>query len=314
MDPRLLAICATHGAFLRREANGLGYRDDTIKRLVSAGVWHRVRRGAYVFGETWREADKAERYRIFCLAAIRQSKTEVIPSHTSAVALHDGPLWGQNTALAHLTRMDGRTGRKAAGVQQHRGTLVGGDTVVVDGRPVMAPTRAALETTTVAPVEASLCVVDDFLHRGLTTPEQLASRYELMTTWPATLTTDLVLRLADGRRASVGETRTGYALWRGGIPRPEPQLEVRDENGVLIGIVDFAWPDYRLFLEFDGVQKYVKLLQEGESINDVILREKHREEAICGITGWRCIRITWADLARPEVVLQRIRNLMAVAA
>ncbi len=314
MDPRLLAICAAHGVFLRHEANDLGYRDDTIKKLVDAKVWHRVRRGAYVFGEIWRAADKAEQYRLFCLAAVRQSKTEVIPSHVSAVAFHEGPLWGLNTSLAHLTRPDGKTGRKAAGVQQHRGVFIEGDTVEVESRLVIAPTRAALETTTLATVEASLCVTDDLLHRKLTTPEQLTSRYAAMTNWPSTLTTELVIRLADGRHESVGESRTGYLLWREGLPRPEPQFEVFDENGVLIGRVDFAWPEHRLFLEFDGVQKYVKFLEPGETITDVILREKHREEAICLLTGWHCIRITWADLARPQVIVQRIRNLMAAAA
>jgi hypothetical protein len=314
MDPRLLALCGTHGVFLRHEANDLGYRDDAIKKLVDAKVWHRVRRGAYVFGEIWRAADRAEQYRLFCLAAVRQSKTEVIPSHTSAVGFHQGPLWGLNTSVAHMTRPDGKTGRKAAGVQQHRGTLLDGDTVEVDGRRLISPTRAALETTTIAPVEASLCVADDFLHRNLTTKQQLASRYELMTHWPSTLTTDLVIRLTDGRHESVGETRTGYMIWREGLPHAEPQVEVFDENGVLVARVDFAWPEHKLFLEFDGVQKYVKLLRPGESITDVVLAEKRREELVCAITGWRCIRITWADLARPQVIVQRIRNLMAAIA
>ena len=314
MDPRLLAICSKHGVFLRCEANDLGYRDETIKKLVAAKIWHRVRRGAYVFGEIWRSSDQAEQYRLFCLAAVRQSKTEVIPSHTSAVGFHLGPLWGLGTSVAHLTRTDGRTGRKAAGVQQHRGILLDGDTVEVDGRQVISPTRAALEVTTLSSVEASLCVADDFLHRKLTTPEQLASRYELMTTWPATLTTDLVIRLADGRHESVGETRTGYLIWREGLPHAEPQFEVYDENGVLVARVDFAWPEHQVFLEFDGIQKYVKFLRKDETITDVVLREKHREEMICAITGWRCIRITWADLARPQVIVQRIRNLLGANA
>lgn len=314
MDPRLLAICVDHGVFLRHEANDLGYRDDTIKKLVDTKAWHRVRRGAYVFGQTWRAADTAERYRLFCLATIRQSNVEVIPSHTSAVAFNGGPLWGLNLSVSHLTRPDGKTGRSAAGVRQHRGVLLDGDVVDVDGRRVMAPTRALLETTTVAPVEACICVADDFLRRGLTTSEQLRSRYALMTSWPSTLTTGLVIRLADGLHESVGETRTGYMIWRAGLPRPELQVEVCDENGTVIGRVDFAWPEHRLFLEFDGLQKYVKHLGPGETVADVVLREKHREEQICMLTGWRCVRITWDDLQRPEVIVQRIRNLMAAAA
>ena len=65
-----------------------------------------------------------------------------------------------------------------------------------------------------------------------------------------------------------------------------------------------------MFLEFDGRIKYQRLRREGESIEDVILREKRREELICAKTGWVCIRITWEDLARPTTTSRRIRALL----
>ena len=155
-----------------------------------------------------------------------------------------------------------------------------------------------------------MCVVNDFLHRGLTSLDQLHRRYEPMDRWPNTLGTDLVLRLADPRIESVGETRTFHVCWRHGLPAPEPQYEVFDEDGTCIGRVDFAWPEHRVFLEFDGKIKYGKLLREGETPTDVVLREKRREERICEVTGWRCIRVTWADLQRPEILAARIRNML----
>lgn len=310
MDPRLLALFTTYGVFLRREAIELGYRDDKIKALTEQGIWHRVRRGAYVPGDVWRAADARERYRLFCLAALRQSKTAVVASHASAVPFHQGPTWGLDLRVAHLTRVDGKTGRKEAGVQQHRGTIVDGDVVTIGSHQVMSPTRTALEVTTVAPVEASLCVMDDFLHRELTSKEALAARYDSMHHWPETLPTDLVLRLADGRCESVGETRARYLFWREGLPTAVPQYEVFDEQGTLVGRVDFAWPEQGVFLEFDGREKYLRFRRKGESVQDAVLREKRREELICAITGWRCIRITWADLQEPAVVAMRIRNLL----
>lgn len=310
MDPRLEAICSVHGVFLRSEAAALGYHDRAIARLIRDGTWHRVRRGAYVFGETWRNAERETKYCLFALATVRQSQTDVVPSHASAVALHRGPLWGLDLSHSHLTRLDGRTGRKEAGVEQHRGLIEPGDIVEVDGRQVMSPTRCALEVTSMASVEASLCVLDDFLHRGLTTPEALRERYRTMSLWPGTLRTDVALRLADGRRESVGESRMFFVCWRGHLPWPAPQLEVYDENGILIGRVDFAWPEHGVFLEFDGLQKYLRFRREGESIEDAILREKRREEQICEITGWRCIRVVWADLERPEILAGRIRKML----
>lgn len=310
MDPRLEALCSTHGVFLRKEAVALGYRDDVIARMVREKQWHRVRRGAYVSGETWRAAENDERYRLFVHAAVRQADTAVVPSHVSAVALHGGPLWGLPLDHAHLTRRDARTGRKAAGVQQHRGILLPGDVVQLDGLDVMAPTRAALEASTQGSVEAAICVFEYFLHHELTTRERLQKRLEQMDRWPHTLHTDLALGLSDPCSESVGESRTGFLIWRHHLPAVQRQLEVYDEHGRLVGRVDFAWPEHELFLEFDGWQKYLKYRREGESIEDAIRREKKREELICLLTGWRCIRVTWADLDNPEVLARRIRNLL----
>ncbi len=62
----------------------------------------------------------------------------------------------------------------------------------------------------------------------------------------------------------------------------------------------------KVWLEFDGREKYVKYLKEGESVVDAVLREKARESMIAELTGWRCIRITWADLQHPERTAARI--------
>lgn len=77
----------------------------------------------------------------------------------------------------------------------------------------------------------------------------------------------------------------------------------------MIARVDFAWPELGVFMEFDGRVKYEKFLREGESVTDAVLREKRREQLICELTGWRCIRIVWADLYTPELTAARIRSL-----
>jgi hypothetical protein len=107
-----------------------------------------------------------------------------------------------------------------------------------------------------------------------------------------------------------GEARTSYLLWREHVPKPVPQFQVRDSEGNLMGVVDFAWPALGVFLEFDGRVKYDRLRRPGETLEEVILREKRREELICALTGWVCIRITWEDLARPTTTARRIRALL----
>jgi hypothetical protein len=152
------------------------------------------------------------------------------------------------------------------------------------------------------------------LHEGLTTPDRLRERYDRMRQDPFTLRTDLVLRLADGRVESVGESRSVFLCWRHGVPAPVPQWRVYDGRGRVIARLDLAWPELGAWLEFDGREKYLELLKEGETVVDAVLREKQRESRISEITGWRCIRITWADLERPDRTAARITAFLKRAA
>lgn len=311
MDEHLRVICAMDGVFLRREAEALGLTQSAIARLCRQGVWRRVRTGAYTFEDIWAGMSRDERYSLRTRAVLKQARTPVVLSHTSAVSHHGGPLWGLDLDLVHLTRRDGRTGRKERGVQQHRGRILPGDVVERDHVPVMSATRTAIEITTVATLESALCVIEDFLHRGLTSASELRERYQAMERWPHTLGTDLALRLADPRSESVGESRVGYLCWSQGLPKPVRQFEVYDDRGVLVAVLDFAWPEHGVFLEFDGRVKYEKLLGPGESPVDAVVREKRREDLVRDLTGWRCVRLAWPDLGRPRATAGRIRNALA---
>lgn len=309
MDIRLRSLIDEYGVFLRREAEELGYSDSAIARLVRDGEWHRVRHGAYTFKVDWTAYDDAGRYGVLCRAGLRQARIPVVLSHAGAVNEWGAPLWDLDLTTVDLTRKDGRSGRAEAGVRQHRGRLLPGDERLCNGLMVTSPTHAALELTAMYDVEHCLVVIDDLLHRGLTDLDQLKARNSLMVRWPDTLHTDLILRLADGRSESVGETRSRHLCWAQGLPAPTPQFPVLDLAGREFARVDLAWPSLGVFLEFDGRVKYQRFLREGESVTDAVLREKKREELICEVTGWRCIRIVWADLHTPAQTADRIRRL-----
>jgi hypothetical protein len=99
-----------------------------------------------------------------------------------------------------------------------------------------------------------------------------------------------------------------------GLPAPTTQFRVVDEAGVLVGITDLAWPEHGLLGEFDGKVKYGRLLSPGEDPTDVVFREKRREDRLREVTGYRVIRLTWADLLRGAETAARIRRLMLPAA
>ena len=311
MYDELRAICDEHGVFLRREALALGHTDRTLARAIRAKVIHRVRHGSYVYRSVWDDLTPDRRHVLRARAVLRTAKAHVALSHSTAVLLHGAPCWEIPLDDVHVTRTDGRCGRNEAGVAQHRGRLLPSDVGEIDGLRVTSATRTALDLTTLCDVEHCLPVFDHFLRHGSTSKQTLRRGAEAMKHWPESLCTDLVIRLANPRCESVGESRSSYLFWRHGIPAPETNYEIHDSSGRLIARVDFAWPELGVFLEFDGKEKYLKYLREGESVVDAVRREKKREERICRLTGWRCIRITWADLYRPEKTAALIHAVLA---
>ncbi len=90
-----------------------------------------------------------------------------------------------------------------------------------------------------------------------------------------------------------------------GLPTPRLQFKVRTPTGHVIARCDFGWPEYRTIGEFDGAEKYGRLLRPGEKPGDKIHREKIREEGIRDL-GWRVVRWTWDELADPEALADKI--------
>jgi hypothetical protein len=304
-------ICDRHGIFLRREALAIGIDDRGLARAVRAKVIHRVRHGTYVMGEQWSALDEVGRHIIRAKGVLRTANSELLLSHTTALALLGAPLWDLPLDEVHVTRLDGRAGRREAGIAQHSGVLLPGDVVETDGVRHTSATRSALDLTMITDVEHAVPVLDHLLHVGAVQHRDLCRGADRRDVWPYTLGTEVAVRLADGRSESVGESRSHHMFWRGGLPVPDLQYQVKDEYGRTVARVDFAWPEFGVFLEFDGKEKYTKYLREGESVLDAVLREKKREELICRLTGWRCIRLTWADLYRPRVTVDHIRSVLA---
>lgn len=296
---------------LRRELIAQGYNDRAVWRMVKAGILVRVRYGAYVDADLVRGIGNVGMSRVRARAVLKTAHPTSVLSLHSALAEYDVPLWGVDLAETHLTRTDGSGGgRREAGVAHHSSLLPETQTRMQHDVPVVSPARAGIEVMAANNVEVGLVLVNGLLNRGLSTIDELTALARDTDHWPDSLTTRIVLSLADVRMSSVAESRTHHLFHAQRLPWPEPQVEVRNEFGDLLGVVDFLWRDYGVFLEFDGRIKYDKFRRHGETLDQYLRREKLREERICVATGWVCIRVSWADLENPAATARRIRSLL----
>lgn len=295
---------------LRRELIADGLSDSDIRAKVRRGELQRIRHGSYVESGFWASLSREDQHRVMVRAVLKRAHPSTVATHISSAVERGGSVWGIPLDEVHVTRTDGRPGRSEAGVVHHAGVLEEADVEILNGIRVSRAPRCAVELTTRCGVEAALVTVNSLLHRGELTVAEFKAAAHDMRYWPDSLSTTLVERLCDPRLSSVAESRTWYMCWAQHLPRPRPQVPVPDENGWVFAYADFGWEAEGVFLEFDGRIKYERYRREGETLEEYLLREKRREEQICLLTGWQCIRIQWEDLEHPQRTATRIRRIL----
>ncbi|MGH3345492.1 MAG: hypothetical protein ACRDO4_00795 [Nocardioides sp.] len=295
---------------LRRELLADGYTDNDIRAMLKSGELHRVRHGSYLSGDLWKSLGAQDRHRVLVRAVLKRAHPSTVATHVSSAVERGAPTWGIPLDEVHVTRLDGKPARREAGVVHHCGELNDDDVESVNGIPVSRAPRCAVEVTTMTTVEPALVTVNGMLYAQMLTVEEFAAKVDALKHWPDTLATTIVLRLCDARIQSVAESRTVFLFWDQRLPRPDVQVPIRDETGRIFAYVDFAWVALGVFVEFDGRIKYELFRRRNEALEEFLMREKRREEQICQLTGWVCIRITWADLENPERTARRIRRIL----
>ena len=178
---------------------------------------------------------------------------------------------------------------------------------VKDGVQVVSPEDAVWQTTLLSSLEGAVVTADSALHRQPGLAEPLKDLQRRTRAQPQSRVARLALMLARPEAESAGESLTRVACFRHGIPCPDLQHDVFDDDGHLLGRTDFYWAQARLIGEFDGKIKYEKLLREGESAADVVVREKRRED---WLRGTRCgmSRFVWSEV-QPDVAARRMARL-----
>ncbi|HKV18018.1 MAG TPA: hypothetical protein VJR50_03225 [Mycobacterium sp.] len=86
------------------------------------------------------------------------------------------------------------------------------------------------------------------------------------------------LDLVDGGAESPWESMTRLLFVQNGFPRPETQIRVFDEYGVLAAVIDFGWRDYLVGVDFEGAHHYADPRVSADVVS-VRLRTRPRRAA-----------------------------------
>ncbi len=137
------------------------------------------------------------------------------------------PTYDVDLTEVHVTRQDGSPRRREAGVVHHTGSLPDDQIRQLHEVRLATGSRAALEVGT-CHLSSALVTVNGLLHLGHADDAEIRRLADRAKRWPGSVRLPLLLRLADGRYASAGESRTRHLCSRCGLRAPQPQFAVRD--------------------------------------------------------------------------------------
>ncbi|WP_245177298.1 hypothetical protein [Geodermatophilus sp. DF01-2] len=149
--------------------------------------------------------------------------------------------------------------------------------------------------------DEAVVLLDRVLQGGLTTLADVRDSVAGMPPCRGSVQAAWVAREADGLAESPQETRLRLLMRREGLPAPVAQYRVFDQDG-FVARVDFAYPELRLAIEYDGLW---------HGARSAFIGDRRRLNRLTA-AGWVVVHVTADDLRHPERLLFRIRGLLAL--
>jgi hypothetical protein len=143
--------------------------------------------------------------------------------------------------------------------------------------------------------DESVVLLDRLIHADLVTLDAVRAAVEALPRCRGSRVARRTAMLADGLAESPPETRLRLLIHRSGLPIPVAQYVVR-ADGRFVARVDFAWPERRLALEYDGAW-------HGEP--DQLPKDRRRLNRLSA-ADWRVRFVTAADMYRPDELVDAI--------
>ncbi len=274
-----------------------------IRHLVRRGSLLPVRRGVYAHADTVASAagERGGEELLCVAAALAMTSSLAVGSHHSAAAVHGLPLLGRRSAgIVTVTRspddLGSRSGRK--GLLVHTAELPAGHITIQQGVRVTSAARTVIDLARTSSFAEGVVVTDSALHAGKTSKAELAGVIAHCRRWPGVRRARRVVAFSDPRSESVLESIARVAFQAHGLPPPDLQVWVGDDD-LVIGRADFLWRRYRTIGEADGAIKYTDPWRASAQLErDARLRD----------AGYEVVHFSWAQIVRtPAQVVASVR-------
>jgi hypothetical protein len=261
------------------------------RRRLSGRTWRRLFHDVYV------HRDVPVTHELITRGAVVLLPAAVVTGRSAAalwgVALA-GPADDVEVTLppsSRMVRVQGLCTRRAALDPVHVWTR--------RGLPVTSPEATAVRVAAALPRDAAVAAVDQIIATG-SVDLAAVRRLAASSRGPGSARARVVTDLADGLAESPQETRLRLLIGRSTLPPPVAQFTVRYE-GRFVARVDFAWPEKKVALEYDGLW---------HADADQFARDRQRLNRLRA-AGWQVVFVTAADLHDPVRLLARIAEALA---
>lgn len=214
----------------------------------------------------------------------------------SAAALF-GTRWLDSQQPAEILRANRRS---PAGMIVRSWVVCPDELCVVEGITLTTPARTAFDIGRIHPAHQAIPILDALLNATRIKPADIAAVADSHGGVRGAARLRALLDLVDGGAESPQESRLRLLLVRAGLPPPETQIEFR----TLRIRVDMGWTQWKLAVEYDGIQHWTDRSQRSWDIDRIALLEA---------AGWTVVRVSAEMLSRPQVIIDRVRAKLRAA-
>lgn len=209
----------------------------------------------------------------------------------------------EDVADLHVLNPPGHLLRNCDGLVVHR--REGAPLMTFQGRRLTSPAWTAVEVARSLRRPRALATLDAALRSGMCDPEALRRAAVRQSGRRGIVTVRDLIPLARPGAESPMESEARLVMLDAAVPEPLLQYEIIDYDGCCWR-VDFAWPENRLAVEYDGFDYH--------STPEHLRRDRQKRAALQEC-GWQVMSIVADDVRRhPEQMIRRLNSLLGYAA